>query len=93
MYVRAGVVEVFAFEIDLTVAEFAGEPVAVIDRSGSALELAADAAEFVDKMRGLTDGLISLIDFFKGFFKFWSQVRSAVGTEMSGGRGVVAEIT
>ena len=90
--VGAGVVEILALEIDLAVADVAGEAVAVIDGSGAPLELAADAAEFVDEFRGMADRLISVRDFAEGSLEFGRNAASAEFAETAVFVGIVSEI-
>ena len=90
--VGAGVVEILALEIDLAVADVAGEAVAVIDGSGAPLELAADAAEFVDEFRGMADRLISVRNFAEGSLEFGRNAAAAEFAETAVFVGIVSEI-
>ena len=90
--VGAGVVEILALEIDLAVADVTGKTVAVIDGCGTSLELAADAAEFIDEFCGMADRLISVRDFAEGRFEFGRNAASAEFTETAVFVGIVSEI-
>ena len=56
--VGAGMVEVLALEVNLAAARahHAAEALAVVDGRGAPLELAANAAQFVNELRGVGDG-------------------------------------
>ncbi|KXT53918.1 hypothetical protein HMPREF3038_00542 [Akkermansia sp. KLE1797] len=83
--VRARVVQVFPLQVNLGGAQVAGQAFAVINGSGPPLELLADAAQFVDELGGMGDGLVSLRDFFKSGDEFVRQIDAAVFAEAAPG--------
>ena len=91
--VRARVVQVFPLQVNLGGAQVAGQAFAVVNGSGTPLELLADAAQFVDKLGGMGDGLVSLRDFFKGGDEFVRQIDAAVFAEATPGIRKIAQIS
>ena len=91
--VRARVVQVFPLQVNLGGAQVAGQAFAVVNGSGTPLELLADAAQFVDELGGMGDGLVSLRDFFKGGDEFVRQIDAAVFAEATPGIRKIAQIS
>ena len=76
--VSARVVEVLALEVELARTQQAGEAFAMVDRRRTSLELAPDAAQFVDELGGMADGLVGLRNFLKGGKEFRWEVHASV---------------
>ena len=74
-------VEIFAFDVDLAVADLARQAVAVVERSGTSLKLTPDAAQLVDELAGLTYRLIGIVDLAESLDQFRSKFCSAVRSE------------
>ena len=83
--VGTSVVEVLTFQIDLGSAKFLGQPGGMIDRSRPALEVAADAAQFLDEIMRARDDLVGLADFGKRSFERGRDEHAPVGSEKSSG--------
>ena len=81
--VGTGVVEIFALEINLALAENTAQALAVIHGSRAALKLAADAAQFIDKLRTLADLKIRIVDLLECRNQFGGQECAAVLTEIT----------
>ena len=64
--VGAGVVEILALEINLRPAQQIGEILAVVDGSGTTLEVPADTAQLCDELSGLRDGVVGFRIFVEG---------------------------
>ena len=91
--VGSGVVQVLAFEVDLTVADLARQPVTMVDRRRPPLKLAPDPAQLVDEVSRPRDRLVGRIDLPERLFEFGGQITAAVGTEAAVRRRVIAKIT
>ena len=89
---RAGVVQIFAFQVDLAMADFLRKPLAVIDWRRTALELPADAPQFLDKFRGVANSQIIVGDFFKGRDELFGKIRPAVFSKTALGVWILLEI-
>ena len=85
--VGAGMVEVLTLEIDLTIAEQRAETLAMIYGGGSALKLLADTAQFVNKLRAVTNRLIGVVGLFKGGLELLRKIGAAVFAEIAVLRG------
>ena len=81
--VRAGMVEVLPFEINLagSVPHPAGKPLAVVNRGRTPLKFPPDAAKFRNKLGGMTDGLIRSGNFLKSGFQLLAEITAAVLAE------------
>ena len=90
--VRAGMVEVLALEVDLRAADLAGQALAVVDRSRSALEIAADAAKLVDELRTVADGLIRLGDLGESRLQLVGNHSAAVFAKVTLFIGMITQI-
>jgi len=76
--VRAGVVEVFAFHVDLGGTEFLGQALAMIDRCGAALVVLANGPELSDEFRGAGNRVIGIPNFIHDDFERGRDVGAAV---------------
>jgi hypothetical protein len=90
--VRAGVVEILALQVDLALAELAGEPFAVVHRRRPALKLLADAPEFADELRAVADGFVSVVNLLKHGYELRRQIRSAVIAKAAVVVGILLDI-
>ena len=75
--VGTGVVEVFALQVNLRTSYQAGEPFAMVHRSGASLELLADTAKLVDELGRLADVVIGIGNFLEGGFQLLGEVGAA----------------
>lgn len=76
--VGARMVQVLPLQVNLGGTQVAGKAFAMVNRSGTALELLADAAQFIDELGRMGNRLIGFRDFFKSGNKFVRQVDAAV---------------
>ena len=82
-FMRAGVIQILALEIDLATAELARNGFAVINRRRTTLKLAANATQLADEVRRVADRLIRVRDLFEGGDQFLRQICAAVLAEAS----------
>ena len=89
-FVRSGMVQVFAFQVDLAcaVAELSRKIFAMSDRGRTSLEIASNLAQFFDETRGETNCLVRFGNFVKRFL----QLRGEIGTAISSESSVLARI-
>ena len=86
-FVGAGVVEVFAFEVDFGAAEGFGESAGEIEGIGSAGELAEIIVEIAGEgWIGFGFGVM-VLELFEGGDESFGDIDAAVGAEMAGGIG------
>ena len=74
------------------VAEELGQPLAVIDGSGSALELLTDAAQLIDELGRLADVIVSIGNFLERRLELCGKVGSAETAIVAVGIGIIAKI-
>ena len=82
--VGAGVEEILAFEIDFRSAQFAGQALGVVERGGSAAELAEVVGEFALKLGVVLGAEIFVFDFLQRMHQCFGHKASPIGSEMSG---------
>ena len=87
-----GVVQILPLDVELDIAQGIGQPLQVGHRGGTALELSADAAQFMDELAGLADGEIGVGDLVHGHLELRGGVGTAIFAEIALFIRVVLEI-
>ena len=82
---RAGVQQVFAFEVDFCAAEVAGEPLCVVERRGPAAEFAQIILQLVLKLGIFFRPEIFVLEFLQRVHERLGDVASAVFAKASVG--------
>lgn len=76
--VGAGVVKVLPLQVNLAVPDFLGQPLAVVNRCGPALELLAYPAQFIDELGRVADGLVGVCNLLKSRDQLIGQVSAPI---------------
>ena len=77
-FMSAGVVEVFAFEIDARAAAFFGQPAGEIDGAGAACVVSIQCGQFLLECFGLADLVVGIVDVVHDLFQFGRYYLAAV---------------
>ena len=89
-FVRAGVEQILALEINFRAAQFACEPFGKIKRRGPSAKLAQIIIQFRLKFQVLLGAIILLLQLLQGIHQRLRHVTPAIGTETSAGIGQIA---
>ena len=70
--VSAGMVQILAFQVNLAGSQHFAQALAMVNGRGTALKFPADSAQLADKLCGMTDGLVRLVNLLKGCLLYTS---------------------
>jgi hypothetical protein len=82
-FVGSGVVEIFPFEVDLRPADGLTESFGMVDGSGAALVVPADAAQFVEEVVGFSQLQVGFGDSFELLDELGRQEGSSIFAKIS----------
>ncbi|MCY1404061.1 hypothetical protein D9M71_192610 [compost metagenome] len=83
--VRAGVIEVFALEVDLRAAKLRGQALGMEDRAGTADVVGEQGGQLLLEIGALADFLIGGVDIDHGLLELWRHQLAAIGAEVAVG--------